>query len=437
MLRMILVLVLYGIGTVLGLKSPALASSFFVWSDIFRPVDFARRTMEFPGTHVVTAVLVLSVFFRRSERRWTQTATMLLVLTGWVFVCSMTSPYRSLAMEGAFRSAKYLLPLVLVSWVLTTAPAQRIFLYTLAASVGLWSAQTAVVCLLRGVPLEHISIPGGQMTERNDFMVGAIAALPLIAYVGWAYEGRLQKWIRLAARGFLVLTVICVFLSKSRGAVVGLGLLFVYYVFATGRFGRKFMAASVLLAVALPLVPDFVAERMSTLEVSLEEQSEASASERLTMMRIAVDVAMDHPIVGVGNGAFPPISSSYGAPAPLEPHSIWLKSAAEYGFPMLILFVLFVVRLLRSVSAERKRAVAAGDRRTERMAIALQCSIVGFLAPASFTSQFLSEYFWAICALAGAFVAYRESEARKAAAAPVTIVPKQRNEEPQPSAMRV
>jgi hypothetical protein len=52
-----------------------------------------------------------------------------------------------------------------------------------------------------------------------------------------------------------------------------------------------------------------------------------------------------------------------------------------------------------------RRAREEGDRKTEALATALNCSMVGFLLPASFLSQFLSEYFWAIVGLAGAFLA--------------------------------
>ena len=50
-------------------------------------------------------------------------------------------------------------------------------------------------------------------------------------------------------------------------------------------------------------------------------------------------------------------------------------------------------------------------------ATALACAIFGFVATGSFTSQFLSEYLWAIIAVSGAFIASEKLKAREEFAA--------------------
>jgi hypothetical protein len=62
---------------------------------------------------------------------------------------------------------------------------------------------------------------------------------------------------------------------------------------------------------------------------------------------------------------------------------------------------LFLVRLRRRASLAR----VLGDRDGEALATTLSCALFGFLATGSFTSQFVSEYLWAIIGLIGAFLA--------------------------------
>jgi hypothetical protein len=66
-----------------------------------------------------------------------------------------------------------------------------------------------------------------------------------------------------------------------------------------------------------------------------------------------------------------------------------------------LVVVLFLIRLRRRASLAR----TLGDTDGEALATALSCALFGFLATGSFTSQFLSEYMWAIIGLIGAFLA--------------------------------
>jgi len=409
MLRMIAVLIFYASGTVLGLMLPAMACCFYIVNDIFRPLDFARRVLDFPSVHLVTVVLVFSVFLRRTPKRWNTISTALLVITLWIFVCGMFSPLREFAMDEAWKYAKILLPLLLIGCVLTTRWSQDVFVAALAYSVGLWSAQAGLHGLLSGEPQTGMSIPRGQMTERNDFMVGCVTAIPLMLYVATHYMGLLRLPVRLGTKLLAGLSVVAIVFSGSRGAVVGFGVMTLYYVFRTGRASRRLVGVSALLLLVTFLLPEFLIERMETIDANVAEQSEASAQLRLEAMAAGVRMAVDNPVLGVGSSCFVFVVPRYGIEAQREPHSIWIKAAAEYGFPMLLFFLLVLGYLLRRLGHRRIMAKEAGDRATENLAIALACSMVGFAASASFTNTFLSEYFWAIAAVAGAFLADPES----------------------------
>jgi probable O-glycosylation ligase (exosortase A-associated) len=409
MLRMIAVLAVFAGGAFLGLRSAVWASCLFTWNDIFRPVEWARRygilgSPRFLPVHFCTAVLAFAIFFRKWEHRWNRMSIALLIFIGWIFTCALFARNVDIALDKAIEAAKYLIPLIFISASLTDRWAQQLFLATLAGSVGVWMAHHGLDAILKGgQPEIRRASPGGQMTDRNDFMVAGTACIPLIAYLGWFYTGRWERWVRVGSRVALAFCIAALFLSLSRGAMLGFGALVLWYLLATGRVGKRaIIALPALLAIVL-FTPEAVWNRLSTLDTDSGFNVEGSMRNRMEHMRTALKVTRDRPVFGAGPDNFPIVSLDYSE-FEAEPHSIWLMCSAEYGLPMLAFFVLLIVSLLRQLHAVAKEARAARDRQTEGLALCLSCAVVGFLASGSFTSQFLSQYLWSIFALAGAFL---------------------------------
>jgi O-Antigen ligase len=406
MLRVIFVLVAFAAGATLGLGNAVYASCFFIWNDIFRPVWFARLHPVLAAlhpVHVCTAVLALSILLKPWKRRWNMGATVILVSLGWFFICALAAEYRDLAIPRTLTAAKYFIPLAFISATLCTRDAQRLFLYTLAASVGVWMAHHGLLGFVRMQPIIDMAIPGGQMSDRNDFLVAGTACVPMMAYAAFHYNGPWKQWVRMGIKVATVFALFSAVFSESRGAIVGFTMLLVWYSFVTGRFFRRVAFGAIIAVTAVMLMPDFVWNRMSTIQTQ-GEQTEGSAKNRVEHMTVAVKMTLDYPLTGVGADNFPIVSNRQSI-FTAEPHSLWLKCSSEYGVPMFVFFVLvvalFLLRLRRRAALYR----SLGDKDGEAMATALSCALFGFLATGTFTSQFLSEYMWAIIGLIGAFLA--------------------------------
>ena len=204
-----------------------------------------------------------------------------------------------------------------------------------------------------------------------------------------------------------MLSIVAVFFSLSRGGLVGIACLAIYWVVATGRFRRRVLVAAIVLCIGIPLFPSFVFERLQTVELNTSYQSEGSAAERLMIAKAALKAALDNPVVGVGPRNFQHVAPIYGSTGDLMvSHSLWLQAAAEFGFPMLITFVVLIVYLLMKLGRERRAARQRKDSETEMLATALACSLIGFLAAGTFTSQFMAPYLWGLLGVIGAFIAH-------------------------------
>jgi hypothetical protein len=404
---MILVLFSYAVGITWGLRDPIMACCLFIWNDIFRPLDWAYRqgilANNLYPVHVCTAVLALSIILHPWKKRWNMGATVLLVSLLWFLVCALVAEYRDPAIEKTLTTFKYFIPLAFISATLSTRKSQKTFLYALAASVGVWLAHHGVVALVTMSPVEGMSIRGGQMSDRNDFLVAGTACIPMMLYAAFRYDGRAQNWVRLIARAAVGLSLLAAVFSNSRGAYVGLAALLMWWAFLTGRLFKRTALAIMIAGIVVLALPDFVWTRLGTIQTR-GEQTEGSARNRVEHMRTAVEITLDYPLTGIGADNFTYVSPRYSAYT-AEPHSLWLKCSAEYGMPMLVFFVLVVGLFLLRLRRRATLARAVGDKDGEALSIALSCALFGFLATGSFTSQFLSEYLWAIIGLIGAFLA--------------------------------
>jgi hypothetical protein len=402
----------------MGVQSVLWAGCLLVWNDIFRPVPWARNwgflhPQVFPSHYFCAAVLLVAVGVTRWQKRWNTASTVITVLLAWVWISAIWAESWEVAQAKAIESTKYLIPVLIMSIALTTRRWQQIFIYMLAFSVGIWMAWHGYLTLvLRGAtPETTMSIPHGQMTDRNDFLVAGTGCLPLLLYVAWRYEGIFQRWVRVGTKILCAFACVVFFTSLSRGAMLGLAMLLMFYAIGTGRFGRRVIIVAVLLCGVLPMIPDFVWGRMGTIEWS-QEQTEGSAANRMALMIAGWEMTLDHPIVGVGPDNYFVAVPRY-TDRGQEPHSIWLKCSSEFGMTMLIFFVAtmsYFVLALRKVTISARRR---GDKATELMGLSLCCAIVGFLATGSWTSQFLSEYLWSIVAVSGAFLALERTRKRQ------------------------
>ena len=161
-----------------------------------------------------------------------------------------------------------------------------------------------------------------------------------------------------------VLTIVGMFNSLSRGAMVAATFasvvtVGVFFVKGRGRTGSKvlFMVVlAILLANAVVLIPQSVVDRVNLTfkggakETVVEGEMDSSAEARLLFWKIAWDTFKERP-AGTGTGTFPTLVEPYWK-RPMNAHNIYLQLLTEYGlqglFALLVLIGTVVAWLYRS-----------------------------------------------------------------------------------------
>ncbi len=411
-MRALLVMAIYGMGTLMGIHGFVWAACLFLWSDIFRPLVFARNPEMFPVAWYVAIVLVGTFVYhvwkgnikpRGGAYLWAH-----VIFFGWMLITIFLSNFKEVAWPEFILYMKYLVPLFMIYQSLKSRDEVKKVAGVLAVSVGIWGAQAGAHCLVHGVNID-LGIPGGQMTDRNDFTAALVGTIPMLIYWGFSYDWRFKIPVRLGYLAMVALCISAIIFSLSRGASLGLVATACFYLsFVSKHRVRDFAAVAVLGIVGFQFLPQEWFERMDTIQVGGDQQEE-SANIRMQLWMAAFQVIRDYPIFGVGPEGWLEVVKFYGD-FHAYPHSIWLKICTELGIPGLLLY-LGVIGL--TFWRTREAILLAGrmkDKDAVRLGMALITCVVGLVTAMTFLNRPFNEYLWAWLALCNAWASIYPEE---------------------------
>jgi O-antigen ligase len=188
---------------------------------------------------------------------------------------------------------------------------------------------------------------GGGLGDINK--MGAFYAMALIWTIAMGRYLVRSAWSRLLVLGAGVLNVVALVLPNSRGGfvaflVAGAG-------FAVSR-GFKGLAFGLIFLASVPFwIPDYVEERvMETLGIFEEENRIDALNEqaggRFDFWGAAVNVIIEHPILGVGYGIMPEATQAQ-LDIYKNTHNFYLELMGEMGIPALIILLVIFYRIIR------------------------------------------------------------------------------------------
>lgn len=189
------------------------------------------------------------------------------------------------------------------------------------------------------------------MGDGNDFAWSLSITIALAMFMVFTSKRLVTKVV---VAGLSMLLLIGLVGTQSRGATLALSASMLYYMLMISK--RRLLGVFIVLVVALGVwafAPEGYFERMETIS-SYEEDT--SATGRIAAWGHAFQMAVDHPLLGVGADSFNSAYGRYyrgeGDPQRwISTHSVYFKVLAEYGFTGIIIFL----ALLYSIFAENHR----------------------------------------------------------------------------------
>ncbi len=263
---------------------------------------------------------------------------------------------------------------------------------------------------------------GGPLGSENRYAQILAVLLPL-ALIRFFRDP--SRRLRLLAGAGALLILGGIMLTFSRGAAVAVAAtLLLMILLREIRLRHLVASVAVLTAVVFFVVPDYVS-RLSSLEgvtalssETTEDAPDSALVGRQTENLAAWNTFLDHPVVGVGPGAyFREYSRDYANRLGLRylrserrGHSLYLEMAADLGIVGLGVFLAMVgttmVLVYRGARYWRRR-----DPERAMLASSFFFALFAYLASAAFLHLSYQRFFWALLALASSVVwALREDE---------------------------
>ena len=277
--------------------------------------------------------------------------------------------------------------------------------------------------LAGGILTVIIGVAGITPTVAEGRFVGVVGQpnvlasilVPALALGGFALaSGQDRKSQALIAMS-LVVMIYALFLTGSRGGLVGLVVSLAMAVILGGSL-RKHIVAVLVVVIGVGvgyygvIAPPAAKARITNVS------AEGGSTGRLDIWTVSTAVSADRPLLGVGAGNFPIVGPTYAAETanlsdirfivdtPKVVHNTYLEVLAEMGAPGLIAFLLMVGAAIASAVRAISAAHAAGDRELEFLGRGVAVALVGFLATATFGSYEYRKELWLLLGLATAML---------------------------------
>lgn len=250
---------------------------------------------------------------------------------------------------------------------------------------------------------------GTFLGDGNDFALSVNLVVPFCIFL--LLEAR-AFWKKIVYGGTLVLLVLSIVGTSSRGGTIALVVTGVYYWFKSDRKIWLGLGAMALVVVVFSYAPPIYFQRMESVS---NYQDDGSAQGRLLAWGAGIRMAMDHPFLGVGAGHFPVKFGVEYRPKGFERTEIpWLTAHSNYflilgelGVPGLAVLIALIVRNL-TANARLLREIKGQDHRehlsSSRLLTSLSASVIAFAVGGAFLSAI---YYPHIYVLAGLLIAGR------------------------------
>jgi len=232
--------------------------------------------------------------------------------------------------------------------------------------------------------------------DNNNTAVALATVIPLLLY---AARYSTQKWAKVGFMGVMVLTVLAIMASRSRGGFVTLLVMAAWMIWHTKRKVAGLAILSVCLVLATALAPASWTDRMDSIQEASEDNSFMT---RVAAWKKSSAIALEHPFTGGGFYAVqaPVLYAKYvnaqgllgfiDTPNPFNfaAHSIYFEVMGDTGFIGFFLYLALFINASRIHKKILKLAKKQGSSTQWAVDLSnsLGYSMVAFLVGGSLVS---------------------------------------------------
>jgi putative inorganic carbon (HCO3(-)) transporter len=412
-----------------------LATALFLSLLWARASDVGIAEHGLPSLAVPFAIVLLgAAMWRRllaGERLGPTTFNTLFPLLPYLVVVTLSVLWSASA-DRALSAASELSKNLLIFWVLveflhpqTTYKAACVALVLVAGALSLVSlhqyvtgnfssdyagfAQSSVRQIVDSLHSQRLAGPIG---DPNFYALILLVTVPL----GLALlRTRLPSLLRFGVAAAVAATAATVLLTFSRGGALVLGLGCLVCLARWHVRGLHVLVLAVALGGMIAMLPNSVWDRLGTVLRPFQDTREVgqvvdtSVELRLGAQRVALEMFLDNPFVGVGADNYPPLYKAYSerlgvtaVASEFYPHNLYMQVLAETGAIGLLAFLPAVLGPLLALERTRRAAGSSGLAAPEwrELAFGTEVALACYLVSSTMLHGSYPRYLWMLLALA-------------------------------------
>lgn len=417
MFRTLFVSAILAVGWGFALQSALYAACLYLWIAYFRPESWAWSDVfvTLNLSYIAGIYLVLRTVMSGVKPRLDWRAGLLVLFLAHSLLTAMLGLHADHSLGYWQEFAKTIVVSYILTLLIQTPSDLRLVMLVICLSLGFEAAKQGWAQMIlnpgaantNGVPF---------LGDNNLVAVGMAMLLPIIGALGTTATGWQKRAFQLLSIGVLYRALS----TYSRGGFLSIGAVGAMWFWRSPHKLKTLAAVVVATMLVLPVLPQEFWDRMGTITASSEERDESQRS-RLHFWQVAIAMANDHPLIGVGHHGYERAYNQYDWTegqfmTNRAVHSAWFGVLAELGYPGLVMFILVVfgsLRACRRVRLAARRGEVSGP--LGAYAIAFETSLVAFIIGGSFVSFHYNEMLWHYFALTIALerVAVREMAAQR------------------------
>jgi putative inorganic carbon (hco3(-)) transporter len=433
-LRTIFVCIVLAAGWGFALQSTLYAACLYLWIAYFRPESWAWNDIftTLNLSYFAGAYLVIRTVLSGTKMRFDLRSVLVFLFLGH----SLLSTTAAFDYDWSMGYWQEFAKMIVVSYVLTlvirTEADLRLVLTVIAVSLGFEAVKQGWAQMILNPGAQNLNgVPF--LGDNNLVAVGMAMLIPVMAALAETSTGWRKRAFQIANIGVVYRALS----TYSRGGFLSLAAVGAIRLWRSPYKLRTIAAIVLVTALVLPVLPQQFWDRMSTITAPSSERDESTLG-RLHFWEVAVAMANDRPLTGVGHRGYERAYNTYDwtqgqFSTNRAVHSAWFGVLADLGYTGLLLFLAIVFLSFRACRRVRK-AARRGDvpATMAPYAVALESSLVAFAVGGSFVSFQYSEMLWHFFALT---IALEHVAAHEAAAARQRLEHARRAQaaQPQPS----
>lgn len=355
---------------------------------------------DMPFAMIVAVTLMVAMVLSREKYRlpWSGTLVLWLVFLAWMSLSTVLAIYPERAMTLYTTVIKIQFMTLVTLMLITDTNKIRALVWVIAGSIGFYSVKGGLFTLMTGGGYRVYGPAESYLAENNAMALATLMVIPLMVYLYQVY--RHNRWLRLLLGISILLSMVSVFGSQSRGALISIAAV-------AGFFWLKSQSkiitgtGLVLLAVlTFSFMPASWHERMATIA---NYQEDESAMGRLHAWEYSINIASDR-LTGGGFNSWSADTYALYSPEARNTntvaHSIYFSLLADHGWPGLIMYLtlLFIAwrNLARVIAQTRDSDSEFNPALLARM---LQVSLIAYMSGGAFLSLSYFDLPWHIIAI--------------------------------------